>query len=290
MAITFDDLPAVRLRVSNEEIVEMTGKLLAEIERHEIPAVGFVNERKLYNDDELDDGRVEILRMWCNAGYELGNHTYSHMDLHQSTLEAFEEDVLRGEQITRPLLVEYNIMLRYFRHPLLHTGRDLETKHALENFLADRGYRIAPVTIDNSEWIYAKAYYDAREKGDDATMKRIADEYLVYMEAMIEYYEQQSRALFGREIPQILLLHANYLNADYFGQLADAIVERGYEWVALEDAIANEAYKSPDTFTGRGGITWIHRWAITAGKKGEFFGQEPTAPQWIVEAAGMEYN
>jgi len=290
MAITFDDLPAVRLRENNEQLADMTARILAQVDERRIPAMGLVNEGKLYRDGELDDGRVEMLRMWCEAGYELGNHTYSHMDLHRSTLADFQEDVVRGEQVTRPLLAEYDIKLRYFRHPLLHTGRDLDTKHALESFLAERGYRVAPVTIDNSEWIYAKAYHDAREKGDAVTMKKIADEYLGYMAAMVEYYEQQSRALFGREIPQVLLLHANYLNADYFGSLADIITARGYQWITLDEAIADDAYDSPDTFTGRGGITWIHRWAITAGKKGEFFGQEPTAPQWIVEAAGMEYE
>jgi peptidoglycan/xylan/chitin deacetylase (PgdA/CDA1 family) len=290
ISITFDDLPAVRLRESNEALANMTRKLIAHIERHGIPAVGLVNEEKLYRDGDLDEERVALLSMWCEAGYELGNHTYSHMDLHRSTLDEFKDDVIRGEEVTRPLLEACGMKLRYFRHPLLHTGLDLETKQALEIFLDDRGYRIAPVTIDNSEWIYAKAYYDARVKSDSTTMGHIAGDYLIYMNAMVEYYEQQSRALFGREIPQVLLLHANYINADHFGDLAGLIAARGYQWISLEEAIADEAYNSPDTYTGSGGITWIHRWAITAGKKGEFFGSEPTTPQWIAEAAGMDYD
>jgi peptidoglycan/xylan/chitin deacetylase (PgdA/CDA1 family) len=289
MAVTFDDLPAVRPRESNETLAEMTRKLLDDIERYEIPAIGFVNEGKLYRDGAPDDGRVHLLRMWCESGFELGNHTYSHLDLHRSTLAEFEEDVIRGEEITRPLLEACGMTLRYFRHPLLHTGRSLETKHALERFLDDRGYRIAPVTIDNSEWIFAKAYYDAHEKSDTTTMNKIAGDYLIYMEAMIEYYEQQSRALFGREIPQVLLLHANYLNADHFAALAELIAGRGYQWITLDEAISDNAYQSPDSFTGRGGITWIHRWAITAGKKGEFFGEEPTVPQWIHDLSGTDY-
>lgn len=289
MAVTFDDLPAVRLRDSDEELTRMTGRLLSQIADRGIPVIGFVNEGKLYREGTLDDARVELLKLWCEAGHELGNHTYSHMDLHRSTLTDFQQDIVRGEAVTRPLLGECGMTLRYFRHPMLHTGRDLETKHAVEQFLEVRGYRIAPVTIDNSEWIFAKAYDDARQKNDTDTMTKIADQYLDYMVAMVDYYEQQSRALFGREIPQVLLLHANHLNADHFGRLADTIAKRGYRWVTLDDAIADSAYRSLDEFTGSGGITWIHRWAITAGKSGEFFGDEPMVPRRIADAAGVEY-
>jgi len=290
VAVTFDDLPSQRLRESNDDLAAMTKKLLAHIEHHQIPAVGFVNEGKLYRDGELDEGRVALLEMWCDAGLELGNHTYSHIDLHRASLGDFEDDVERGEKITRPLLSERGMELRYFRHPLLHTGRDLDTKHGLEGFLDGRGYVIAPVTIDNSEWIFAYAYFKARARGDDEERNKIAEAYLEYMNAMFEYYEQQSRALFGREIPQVLLLHANHLNADHFGRLADIIEGRGYDFVAVEAAIVDEAYRSPDTYTGSGGITWIHRWAITAGKRGEFFGEEPATPQWVQDVADAEYN
>jgi peptidoglycan/xylan/chitin deacetylase (PgdA/CDA1 family) len=288
MAVTFDDLPSVRLREDDAALIGMTARLIVHIARHGIPAIGFVNEGKLYRDGRLDEGRVELLRMWCEAGYELGNHTCSHIDLHRCDLEAFEEDVVRGEQVTRPLLEACGLTLRYFRHPLLHTGRNLETKRALERFLADRGYRVAPVTIDSSEWIFAKAYFDARERGDTDAMQRLVEAYVPYMEAKIEYFEAQSRALFGREIAQVLLLHANHLNADHLGALAEMIERRGYRWVSLDEALSDEAYASADIYTGPAGISWIHRWAITAGREKSFFAGEPLAPQWVLRAAGVE--
>jgi hypothetical protein len=39
------------------------------------------------------------------------------------------------------------------------------------------------------------------------------------------------------------------------------------------------------TFVGPGGITWLHRWALTQGKRGGFFAGEPTVPEWIEHAA-----
>jgi peptidoglycan/xylan/chitin deacetylase (PgdA/CDA1 family) len=288
MAVTFDDLPSVRIRWDNNELGELTAGILEHCRRHGIPAVGFVCESKLYADGEPDDGRVALLEMWLDAGMELGNHTYSHADLHRIPADEFEAEIVRGERVIRPMVEGRGAQMRYFRHPLLHTGRDLETRDRVAAFLAERGYAIAPVTVDNSEWIFALAYYKAREAGDPELMRRLAGAYVDYMEAKLVYFEDQSRALFGREIPQVLLVHANWLNADHFGGVADMMARRGYRFVTLEEAIADEAYGSSDTYTGPAGITWIHRWAITAGKGRDFFGDEPRTPQWVLDTAGID--
>jgi hypothetical protein len=137
---------------------------------------------------------------------------------------------------------------------------------------------VAPVTIDNSDYLFAAAYDLAPA---DSVRQRVADEYIRYMEAVTAYYEQQSTALFGREIAQVLLLHANNLNADHFGRLAQMYARRGYTFVPLEHALADPAYASEDTYTGPAGITWIHRWALTRGRRGAFFAGEPTVPDWV---------
>jgi peptidoglycan/xylan/chitin deacetylase (PgdA/CDA1 family) len=101
VAVTFDDLPASRLELTPAELDRLTRDLLAAVRQHGVPAVGFVNEGKLFADATLQADRVNILRQWVEAGVELGNHTYSHADLHRTTLDDFERDVLRGEKITR---------------------------------------------------------------------------------------------------------------------------------------------------------------------------------------------
>ena len=81
--------------------------------------------------------------------------------------------MLRGEEILRDLCKDHDRELVFFRHPLLHTGLDLDIKNGLEKILADHGYRVAPVTMDNSEWIYARAYDIAIGKGDTGLKNRI---------------------------------------------------------------------------------------------------------------------
>lgn len=275
VAVTIDDLPVNSLRRDLATQTTITRKLLQAIKLHKVPAIGFVNENKLLTNGELDEKRVALLQMWLDANLELGNHTFSHPDINRTPLDDFKQNVIRGEEVTRRLLKAKGATLRYFRHPFLHSGNNIETKRDFESFLAQRGYQIAPVTIDNSEWIFAIAYEKALARGDRQMAKRIAEAYITYMEKKFTYFEQQSMALFGYEMKQILLLHANALNGDYFDKLARMMMKRGYEFVSLAEALTDKAYGSPDTYAGAEGITWIHRWAMTAGKGDDFFKGEP---------------
>ncbi len=286
VAITFDDLPLSRMNAKTWR--QTTAKLLASITAQRVPAIGFVNESKLYDNGKSDTARVALLQMWIGAGLELGNHSFSHPDLHRIALADYKNDILRGEEITKQLLAQKSMKPRYFRHPYLHTGTNLAVKKEVEKFLAEHGYAVAPVTIDNSEWIFAHAYVRASERGDAELQRRVGEAYVPYMERKFEFYEKQSRDLFGREIKQTLLVHANLLNADYFDALAAMLVNRGYAFITLEEALRDEAYHSQDTYVGPAGISWLQRWAMTLGKGKDFFAGEPRAPEFVVKAAGLE--
>ncbi len=284
MVLTFDDLPANSFLSTTEAFEAVTRRLVPGLVRHEIPAIGFVNEIKLYPDGELAAERVATLEAWVEAGLDLGNHSYSHPDINTTPLEDYQADVLAGERVTRELLKVVGREPRFFRHPFLHTGTSLAARAVFEGFLGEHGYRVAPVTIDNQEWIFARAYDHARVRVDDDLAARIGDAYLVYMDSITGYYEAQSRALVGYEIPQVMLLHANQLNADVLDALVALLEGRGYAFVSLEEALKDPAYQSADEYVGTSGITWLHRWALTQGKRGEFFAGEPGVPDFVQRA------
>lgn len=287
MAVTFDDLPANPAGTLSTALPvwrEMTGKLLGVFQAAAMPVVGFVNENKLELKGETDAdraARIGVLKMWTDAGFELGNHSYSHPSLNRTPLEEFEQDVIRGEPVTRGLLQAQGKPLRYFRHPFLQVGLELEKRRAFEAFLKQRGYAIAPVTIDNDEWIYAAVYADALRKGDSAAASRIGADYLRYMLQVVEFIEGVSRGLLGREVAQVLLVHANQLNADHFGALAKRVADRGYRFVTLEEALRDPAYARADTYVGAWGISWLHHWEITEGRRRT---PAPDPPDWITKA------
>ena len=285
IAVTIDDLPTVSaLGNGIVEAERITRDLVAAVARHKVPAIGFVNERKLRTDGAVDPRRVALLQQWIDAGLELGNHTYSHADLHTTPIDDFLRDVSEGEKITRELLGNVKKPLTFFRHPYLHTGRDKETRVTLEAFLRERGYTIAPVTIDNSDYIFAAAYDRLGASGGEAMRQKVAAAYLEYMEQVVAFYEQQSQAIVGRDIPHTLLMHANALNAATFDDMARMLVKRGYRFIPLAEALKDPAYASPDEFYGPQGITWLHRWAMTAGKPGKTFAGEPRVPEWVERA------
>src|SRR5712672_3625093 len=106
VAITIDDLPAASNVMPAATITQMTTKLLTTLRDQKVPAVGFVNEKKLYKSGEVDE-RIKALRMWLDYGFELGNHTFSHSSLNKVGLQPWEDDVVQGESVTRILLAEH---------------------------------------------------------------------------------------------------------------------------------------------------------------------------------------
>jgi peptidoglycan/xylan/chitin deacetylase (PgdA/CDA1 family) len=288
VAVTFDDLP-LQGRDGREvsDIFRINERLVEALEARDIPAVGFINERKLERSGRPEAALVGALKLWLEAGLELGNHTYSHPDLHRVSRQAFVVDVKRGERITRAMSEDHGSPYRYFRHPYLHTGRDIATRDAVRAFLAGHGYTVAPVTMDNSEWIFAAAYERAHGEGDSASKHRLGVAYIEYMIAKAEFFERNAVELFDRPIAQVLLVHANRLNADWFGELADELAGGGRAFVSLEAALADPAYDSADDWTGSGGISWLHRWALTRGMPKSFYAGEPEAPGWVTEFAGV---
>ncbi|MBV8518050.1 MAG: polysaccharide deacetylase family protein [Acidobacteria bacterium] len=232
IAVTLDDLPLAQIdRYSAEQQEDLTRRVLATLQKHQVKAVAFVNESKLEVDGKVDARRLHLLDEWLAAGQELGNHGYAHLDLHTVDPDLWLADVLRGERQIKPLAAAHGSSVRWFRHPFLHLGRSPEIQQRTAAFLAEHGYRIAPVTIDNEEWIYAAAYADASARGDRLRTASLGEDYVRYMLTMIDFYEAQSRAIAGELIPQTLLIHANELNADWLDALLTALEGRGYQWV-----------------------------------------------------------
>jgi peptidoglycan-N-acetylglucosamine deacetylase len=284
VAVTIDDLPSgMADRQPAAEITAMTSKLLGTLRDQKVPVVGFVNEKKLYRPGEVDE-RIKALQMWLDYGFELGNHTFSHMSLNQAGLKPWEDDVIQGESVLKLLLAPRKMKLRYFRHPYLDVGRDLQTRREAEAFLAQRGYRIAPISLDGWDWMFAGVYEDAKNRNDADLQQKLVKEYLAHHDAQCAYEEQLSVKLLGYEPKQILLLHASRLEADHIGELLDLLRKRGYRFITLEDALGDEAYSLPNTYVGEEGTGWLEQWAISQGKIPQ---GAPQFPQWVIERSNQ---
>jgi peptidoglycan-N-acetylglucosamine deacetylase len=281
MALTFDDLPKSSGMEDLAGARRTTEAILRVLKAHKAPAVAFVNEGKLYAGPTMVPERASLLQSWVDAGVPLGNHTYGHLDLNTAPLDKYQEDVVRGER-TYTRLMRGSARERWFRHPYTHTGPTKEIKAALDKFLAGRGYRVAPFTIENSDWLFSSAYGKAKNAGDEALAGKVRDAYLAHTTAMLDWFETLAQDAFGREIPQILLIHSNELHTDALETLLTSIETRGYRWVTLGEAMKDPAYRTPDDFVGTSGPSWLHRWRI-AQKLPDRMRDEPDPPQWIID-------
>jgi peptidoglycan-N-acetylglucosamine deacetylase len=277
VAVTMDDLPLNGPRIELARLRAMTGKLVSGFKRYRMPVVGFVNESLIYVPGEAD-ARIALLKEWSDGGVELGNHTFSHIGFKTASLADYEDDFIRGETVTEILLKAKGQKARYFRHPFLQMGATPELEKSFEDFIAARGFRVAPVTVDTMDWMFLAAYEKARARGDAGELKRVSEEYLKFAALKFDYCEKVSAELFGRQIRHILLLHANELNADNFDALVDVLKKRGYRFITLEEALKDPVYLSPDKYVGTS--DWLGAWAISKGKKFT----SPTPPDYIQKA------
>jgi peptidoglycan/xylan/chitin deacetylase (PgdA/CDA1 family) len=289
MAVTFDDLPLnIASHVSDGEMDSIVTRLVGEIEQEKFPVTAFVNEKKLEVNGVRDPERVRILKKFLDAGVELGNHTYSHLSANAVSVDAYEADIVKGERTLKELLAEKGKTLRWFRHPFLHVGRRITARDSIYAFLKQRGCTVAPVTIDNSEWVYSIAFDKAYHNNDTSAMRRWGASYMTYMHSKLKYWEEFSQNLFGRNIRHVLLIHSNRINSFYFRDLCRIIREEGYSFASLDSVMTDPAYQTADTYTGGWGVSWLNHWSITQNKPKSFYANEPRVPQEVMEYAGVE--
>lgn len=282
VVITVDDLPGALpgndfALGDLKNLQKINRGIPAILKAHHAWAVGFVNERKLQVWGERD-ARAELLQMWLDAGLTLGNHTYEHTDFNATTLQKFEDETIRGEAVTRVLMKASGQTEKYFRHPYLNTGPTAEAKAAFEQFLKDRNYVIAPVTLEDGDYVFNDVLAQAAEKKDKKLEAKVRQAYLDYVDTVYDYFEKDSQEDFNRQVPQIFLVHDNQINLECLDAVLTKLEKRGYKFISLDEALADPAYATPDIYVGDG-MSWLDKWKLALNLKiDKERGPEP--PAW----------
>lgn len=259
VALTFDDLPGLTVFNDQPWTNDINARLVHGLRRNHLKAIGFVNEGKF--DQGVRAQQIADVAAWVAAGFDLGNHTFSHDSPNQVGAAAYIADIAKGEPVTRRLLAQHHKRLMWFRHPYLETGSPAAVKREIDTWLAEHGYRVAPVTIDANDWEFAEPYEYALAQKNTARAEAIRREYLDYTDRTIGWFQEASTSLFGRQIAFVMLLHDTRLNADSIDALAGILKRRKLRSVSLGQAMRDRAYRLPDTYAGRDGIDWMERWS-----------------------------
>lgn len=130
----------------------------------------------------------------------------------------------------------------WFRFTFLREGDTPEKRDGMKAFLKARDYSNARVTLDTSDWRLDAALgsFLAAHPDGDVTPFRAA--YLAHLRQRAEAYRDLSRRLFGRDIPQVLLLHHNLINALFVGDAIEQFRDMGWTIINPEEAYRDFVY------------------------------------------------
>lgn len=241
VAVTVDDLPGHGSLPAGMTRTGIAAAHIAAFTAHGVPeAFGFVNAGKL----EGEPGSTAVLDLWRKAGHPLGNHAYTHMNLNRApSLAAWQADVVAGEPAVAARMAGAD--WHWFRYPNLAAGSDDATRDAALAWLQGRGYRIADVALSFNDWDYTDAYVRCVAKADDAAIAHMKAHYMARIDHEILRTKEQSRRVFGRVIPMVLLTHIGGWSGVTLPDVLRRLDTAGARYVTLAEASADPAYATP---------------------------------------------
>ena len=238
LAITMDDLPVHGTLPPGESRASVAQRILAAFKAAGVPEVyGFVNGFHL----EREAGSDAALTAWTAAGYPLGNHTWSHRNLNQISAEQFDSEIARNEETLRRF--GGGELRRWLRYPYLVEGSDAAKRDSVRAAVVRRGYRIAAVTMDYSDWQWNDAYIRCLAPGRETGLAALDSAYLENVREAANRSRTLSRALYGRDIPYVLLTHIGVFNARMMPRVLEVYREMGFRFTTLDAAQQDSVYR-----------------------------------------------
>jgi peptidoglycan-N-acetylglucosamine deacetylase len=238
VAVTVDDVPGAVDPTPGYPKSQVMADLIASLRTHGIErVVGFAN------GSAVTDSDTELaLTRWIDAGFELGNHTFSHQSARTLGGTAFLEDVARNQAY---LQQRAGVTPRFFRFPFLERGTSAAERVSITRALAHAGYRIANISIDFADWAFVPAYQRCGAAADRAALAALGEAYLQSAKAALFWSVETGQRLFGRTIPQVLLIHAQVPTATNLDALLSAYEAEGVIWISLEQALRDPVFAEP---------------------------------------------
>ncbi|WP_133130529.1 polysaccharide deacetylase family protein [Legionella yabuuchiae] len=229
IALTIDDLPFVG-DYKNQHLAMIIDTLKSK----KVPATGFIIAGNVHSENWA------VLNQFREAGLGLGNHTFNHTNLNSANVNDYIEEVDVADKILSPVLTEP----KFFRYPYLAMGKGAKRKQVLE-FLAEKNYHIAPITIDSKDFIFNQLLLSVPESGRRSYLENLKPAYLDFIWQQTLKAEGLNRTSTHHDKPQILLVHANLLNAYILSDIIDLFKEHQYEFIRLEEALNIQENNTP---------------------------------------------
>ncbi len=266
MAITIDDLPVGGGETASINRMDVAKKLIKSLKDHGVKNVyGFVNGVNVKPRDQRIQS-LQILSLWKNAGYDLGNHTFSHLSLSKVFAEDYIENIERNESVLVDSVSSIE-ELKVFRFPYLEEGNSKEKRQRVRSYLTERNYKIAQVTVDFNDWAWDPAYLRCLNKADKQNLAELRKTYLENAKAHLDNTVKLGKKLYGekQKIRHVLLLHITASTVEFMDDLLDLFLKANVKFISLQEALKDHIYKEDPGYIGAGGQTFLNQLKETKG-------------------------
>jgi len=255
VAVTFDDLPLNGDLPPGMTQVQIARDTIAVLKaRHLPPVYGFINAEKLEGDPDAADA----LKVWASAE-PFGSHTYGHMDLHDSTPEAFEREIQENEPALE-LLATKDSNWHWLRYPFLREGDTVEKRLAVRAYLKAHEYRVAQVTLDWEDYLWNSAYARCAAKNDAKSVAWLKSSYLSIENSYLDLDRELAKLVYGHDINHVLVLHLGAFSSTILPDALDLMRKKGFTFVTLEEAESDSAYEGDPDVGSKYGGTLLELW------------------------------
>lgn len=221
IAITIDDLPFV-----GEYRNFHLNRIIAALKEKHVSATGFIIASEVRKDN------WDVLNQFRKAGFGLGNHTLTHMNLNTAKTKEYIEELDKADSLLSSVLTKP----KYFRYPYLAMGTG-KKRDAILCHLNDLKYHVAPITVDTKDFYFNQRLLSVPESDRRHYLEELKPFYLDFIwqqtlraQEYNEYHKQRKQS-------QILLIHSNLLNAYVLPDIIQLYKEKGYVFVPLKKAL-----------------------------------------------------
>jgi len=245
-----DDLPGGGPEVGGYTHVQIMKDIVGVLRAHHVQyATGFVVGSML----DTPPDRHEAIDAWVEAGFEVGNHTYSHDKIGDIGLDAYMKDVLLDRPVVDALEKRTGQKHSYFRFPYFDEGDTPSERRTLANLLAAQHYVLSRASVMFTDTDWADAYLRCAERNDAEALEGLGKSYVDNAVAQLKWSVAAAHDVVGHAIPQVLVFHTNVLVAKNLDALLTAYEREGVHYIPLSETLTEPVY-SGHYETGDGNV------------------------------------
>ncbi|PXX43150.1 polysaccharide deacetylase family protein [Undibacterium pigrum] len=236
VAITIDDGPDLE-QTPRLSPAQRNQAMLNALAKHGVSAALFVTA----DYAAKEPAGYALAKAWGDAGHAIGNHSMSHPDLHSDkvSLAQYQQEILDCDAIISTL-PGYQ---KWYRYTYLREGNTPEKRDGMRDFLKQKSYRNAYVSLDTSDWRLNEKLIAVLKKNPEADVTPVKLAYLAHIRQRAEAYRALSWQLQGRDIPQVLLMHHNLINALWLDDVLAQFKIMGWKFVTPAAAFNDPVYQ-----------------------------------------------